>query len=663
MKRVGFKFAILVGCLALVVYILPAGRQEYLRSEGELLLAQQIVEQFAKTLPAQASHTPSIGEVFQGFFVRTPPPPPQSKTAVALDITGGHPNEWTQRLHAPSNIAWVSRQQAEHVLTIRLTIEHAQLIGEARCATHSFVYSNHHRLESSTSLLAPVMAILIALLFRRVVPALLLGALAGCMTLQSYEPFGAVTSFFETYMLGVLTNSFNILIVVFIVSLIGMIGILSRGGGTQGLVNLFAGRTTSRRAARLTASVMGLAVFFDDYSNTVIVGNTMRAVTDRFKIAREKLAYIVDSTAAPVAGLAVVSTWIGYEISLYAGYIGTHSAYATFIESLPFRFYSLFTLALVLLNGLLSRDFGPMLAAERRAATEGKVVRDGAEVPISRQFDKIRVKEDVPLRWYNAAVPVGIVIALILGGLWLTGGGFLALQQEGIGALEPGRLVHHFGGPLYNGYVLAGAALIGSGVAAVLLRFQGILRLRESAAVWISGFRSFVLVLTILILAWSMASVCEATGTARYLGSALGQPPKLVVPAAIFLIGAAVSFSTGTSWGTMAILMPTTLPFVAGFDDWPLTVVCLGAVLEGSIFGDHCSPISDTTVLSSISSGCDHLDHVRTQIPYALTSALVALGCGYILTMLQVPWWVCLALGLTVLYGVLMFVGRPIRTR
>ena len=523
------------------------------------------------------------------------------------------------------------------------------------------------KLAGWTALLPPVVAILLALVIRQIIPALFIAVWLGATMHNGVDPFSGLWFALRDYLWGNLTDSFNGLIFLFTFSLVGMVGVVTRMGGTHGLVEAIAKTATTRRSTLLATAGMGIAVFFDDYANTVVVGTTMRELTDRMKISREKLAYLVDSTAAPIAGIAVISTWIGYEVEQFdrvADFVGMEvGGYALFFQVLPYRFYCLFTLVTVGLICWLGRDYGPMLAAERRAAT-GETLRKGSRLLVSKAIAHIRPAEGVDLRWYNAVIPVGLVVAGTFGGmLWMGAQSSLFPDTRSFSLLSFTDWKDAFigvgefdnGGP----QVLAGAAVSGSVIAVLMAVGQRLIPLKEALSAWLGGARIMVLANTVLLMAWAIRSVCGDVGTSLYLTAALyGVVSAVALPLLVFLLAAVVAFSTGTSWGTMGILLPTVGPMAFAFGDPMILILCLGAVLDGAIFGDHCSPLSDTTVLSSISSAVDHVDHVRTQIPYALTSMVAAGLCGYLLCAAGGPVWAAYLLGVTMIAGTIMLVGR-----
>ena len=526
------------------------------------------------------------------------------------------------------------------------------------------------------TLLPPLVAILLALLFRHVVPALLAGVWIGAWIFFGNPFFGALRTI-DHYIIDALADRDHVSIVVFSMLLGGMVGLVSRSGGTLGLVDALRPYATSSRRGQLVTWLLGILIFFDDYANSLLVGNTMRPVTDRLRISREKLAYIVDSTAAPVAAIALVSTWIGYEVSLIGDSleaVGSDlQAYGVFLQSIPFNFYPILALVFGLLVASTLRDFGPMLSAERRAR-RGQLLADKA-VPLA-EFDSeaLQPPKDKPRRWYNAVVPVLVVLTVTFAGLWFTGRAALAEAADPLaGAPLLGSGFEGLGQVFGAGdsfKALLWGSLAGCIVALLMATLQRILTVSAALQAWTNGVRSMLPAFVILALAWSIADVCTDLHTSGFMVAALSDHlPPGILPAIVFLLAALTAFATGTSWGTMGILIPLAVPTAygvaraAGFDADAAHTILLGtvsSVLAGAIFGDHCSPISDTTVLSSMSSACDHVDHVRTQLPYAILVAAVAIVLGYIPGGLGVPPWICLLAAAAALVGLLRLLGRPV---
>ena len=527
------------------------------------------------------------------------------------------------------------------------------------------------------SLFPPLAAILGATLSGRLILGLSLAILSGGFlstlgTLPAAQvPFAAVQRAIVDYLWTPLAGSFQLYILAFTAALIGMVRVTSLSGGNRGIADLLASRAAGARSTRLAAFLMGLAIFFDDYANTIVVGTSLRPIADRFRVSREKLAYIVDSTAAPIAGVALISTWIGYEVSLFEDLMHDLrtglSGYQLFFSALPVRFYCLFTLSFVALSSWFQRDYGPMLRAERRAQATGQVLRPGSVPMTGGRNREVHPAEGIAPAWWTAALPVATVIAAVILGMAID-----TLENPGVTAIRLRETV--FSAAYWTACfsnadtarVLFYASLLGSGLAVLLAVTRrnlqtGALAIGplEALGTWVRGITGVYYAIAILILAWAIKEVCTDAGTSTYLTAALS--PLLspgLLPVLIFGLASLVAFSIGTSWTTMAILIPTVVPLAHALGGLPLTVLAAAAVLDGAIFGDHCSPISDTTVMSSIASSCDHLDHVKTQLPYALTTMGVAALLGYLGTALLYPHWVGLGLGLGAILGILFTFGK-----
>ena len=529
------------------------------------------------------------------------------------------------------------------------------------------------------SILPPLLAIALALIFREVVVSLFAGIWLGALFVAGLNPIAATLRTIDSFVAPALAHPDHAAIVIFSLMLGGMVGLMARSGGTQGIVEAVAPLATNRRRGQLATFLAGLGIFFDDYANTLIVGNTLRPITDRLRISREKLSYLVDSTAAPVAAIIFVSTWAGYEMSLIAdglhaaagqvvsfdpalaGQLESASPFTVFLHTIPYLFYPILALCMVFLVAWTQRDIGPMLSAERRAAQGRGLHRPGAMLLVDTSAEMMEAKEGAPHRWVNAAFPVLTVVVVVLLGLYLDG-------RASLGG--PGSLTDILGAA--NAFhALLWGSLAGCLMALLLTVGQRILAIEEAIQAWAGGLRAMVLAVVILVLAWSLGAVTAAVGTAQYISHILetaGFPLRLL-PVSVFAAAAVISFSTGTSWATMAILIPLVIPLAVtlggGFDfeaggHYTVLLGTVSSVLAGAIFGDHCSPISDTTVLSSMASASDHVDHVRTQLPYALLVAVVGMALGDIPTAYGMPWIISYALGIAALFLVLRLAGTPI---
>jgi len=502
------------------------------------------------------------------------------------------------------------------------------------------------------------LAIGLAFLTRQIYLSLFSGALAGAILLSEGNPITAFLALFEKHLLPALADKWNISVLVFTLLMGGLVGLLNAGGGLQALAAKFLGHTATKRRAGLGVFGLGLAIFIDGLANAMLVGKSMRPVTDRAGMSREKLAFIVDSTSSPIAGLSLISTWVAYELSvIQQGFANAGqpevAAFPLLVESLPYRFYNLFLLLIVFLVIWLGRDLGPMRSAERRA---GK-----GDIPVAQEFP-------IPsLGDRNVALPGASVWPTILSLVVLVFGVFCALYFQGGGTIPTfsfQTMIEAFGkadAALVFVWVTAATALL----AMVLHRFTAAgSGPAEAVKPFFDGMNQMFLPALILVFAWMLNSVIKELGAAQYLVTLLGDAMNPAwLPALTFLLGSVISFSTGTSWGTMAILMPLVIPVAVALGGNPdsvnVLVPTIGAVLAGAVFGDHCSPISDTTIVSAVSSDCEPMAHVRTQLPYALLGAGLAVVLGYLPAGFGVsPWWLLLAGG-AACWAVIRYAAKP----
>jgi Na+/H+ antiporter NhaC len=531
------------------------------------------------------------------------------------------------------------------------------------------------------ALLPPLVAIVLALTTGRALLSLGIGAFLGAMLVGIQESAmvpqpASATSFLNpiagAYRFVVdylwrrsIGDHFRLEIVGFVSALMAAVGVIIRGGGMAGMVDVVVRRARTVVHTRLAAVVMGILVFFDDYISCIVVGNTMRPLTDRRRISSEKLSFIVDSTAAPVAGIALLSTWIAFMISNYAPQLKavgvTVDPYEIFLRAMPYRFYCLFLLFFLFASTLLRRDFGAMLAAERRAGTTGKVIRDGGTPLVGSKAIGMEEKPGVERRSLYGFLPLVVLIVVTIGQMIRIGLShvegpvdltLLSDLRRTLAATESAKALFH--------------GSLAAWIAASLLMLGGrILSLREVLGASLRAASGVTIALAILFLAWAISGVTSDLGTAHVLVALFqnAMPPALL-PTLLFLIACAISFATGTSWGTMAILLPNTvvLAYTLGAHfsggQLGLAILAIAAVFEGAIFGDHASPVSDTTILASLSTGADLMDHVHTQMPYALLIMLVSLGAYVPVSMFGVHPAVVLLLGALVIVGFLLWRGR-----
>jgi len=492
-------------------------------------------------------------------------------------------------------------------------------------------------------LLPPILAIALSIATGEVVPALFAGIWVGALMISSYNPLEATVKLIDWYIYNA-TDSWNAAILLYDFVLGAFMGLLYASGSVYSFAQALSSRIRSARGAGLAASLLGVAVFFDDYGNTVIVGNSIRPLADRLRVSRELLSYIVDSTAAPIAGIALVSSWIGYEVSLIKDSIDTlnqqfesglitaaptYEAYVMWLNAVPYHFYSILAIILVFIVVLTRRHYGPMLRAEYRSVTEGKVLRDGATplMPTEELFGTEPKASKRVSGWLFGIAMITLVITTLIS-LWATGA----------------EDIHKFWETPFNEALMnadTAKALLWAGMATYFITFAWLLlgramSFKEVMRYTIRGMYLMVLPNAILLHAWCIKSATDAVGTADYVihGAVVVGLSALLVPLIIYLVSMFISFTTGTSWGTFGVMMPIAVPMawqlaILQYPDnvgmaYLITFASIGAVFGGGIFGDHCSPISDTTIMSSMFSAADHIDHVSTQLPYAVLAGFTS---------------------------------------
>jgi len=535
------------------------------------------------------------------------------------------------------------------------------------------------RVGNQWALLPPLLAILLAFLTRNTLGSLFLGVLlGGFMLVPKGAPFVEAFHilFVEIIWRDILLDSFHFWILGFVLLLSATVAVVTRMGGIEGMVKALTRFAKTRRSAQGVAYSLGLSIFFDDYANSIIVGNSTGPLMDKLKVGRAKLAYIVDSTAAPMAGLAALSTWVAFQVSTFAPQlpaigIPAEAGYGLFLESIPFRFYCVFALIMVGLTIWMKREFGPMLRAETRAChgLEERLFESD-----HRSWGHVERAPWTLPRWENGVIPIAVMILVTSWRIYQLGAeaalsGENATSETTLSAVAAGGfswlrvvLAHSDASrAIFDG------SLASLSVAALLALGRRQLPLGDLAKTTARGSLNLVKDgVLILILAWTIGNVCERLDTAGHLVviSADLLPPTWL-PIVLFLTACFVAFATGSSWTTMSILQPNVVVLADRMGEASLIgsegmlLMCIGAVLEGAIFGDHCSPISDTTILSSASSRCDLMTHVRTQAPYALVCAGVALAIGYVPTsFFGFSPFLSMGIGLLALILILQIFGR-----
>ncbi|MBS4240746.1 Na+/H+ antiporter NhaC family protein [Campylobacter vulpis] len=545
------------------------------------------------------------------------------------------------------------------------------------------------------TLLPPFIAIILAFITKDVILSLFMGVLSGTFLLSLasniffvdtialiniYDTLVESFSKIISYVLKSTSDPVNAGIILQILCIGGLVALITKMGGAKAIALKFAKRAKTAVSAQLNTWFIGLLIFFDDYANLLIVGPIMRPLADKFKISREKFAFIIDSTAAPVAGIAIISTWIGLEVSLiknaYASIgIDNISAFGIFVETIPYRFYNIFMLFFVVLTAIMGREFGSMYAAQIRAKTTGQIapVSKSAALDTAELEDQfLAPKEGIEIRAFDAIVPVMTLIILAIVGFYFNG--FSVLEGEELANARANPLsfetLRSAFGSADSSIVLFQAALFAAIVAIFIGVRRRIFNIKEAIETWIYGWKTMIFTIVLLLLAWSLSSIVKDLGTSTFITHLLADKlPEFILPATIFAFASLISFAIGTSYGTMGVLMPLAVPLafeiakLNGLEGEALhhyMVLNISCVLTGAIFGNHCSPISDNVILSSMSAKCDHMEHVRTQIPYALFICAISLFTGYIPVALGLSVWLVLPLNFILITLLLRIIGKKV---
>ena len=547
----------------------------------------------------------------------------------------------------------------------------------------TFVFASEFELTVSNAeefgiftLIPPIVAILLAFITKNVVISLFIGVLSGgfILNLTGFNVFGALTQAFLDFInraLNSLSDPWNAGIVMQVLVIGGVINLVAKMGGAKAIAEALAKKAKTAKSAQLITWFLGICVFFDDYANSLIVGPIMRPVTDKMKISRERLAFIIDATAAPIAGLAIISTWIGLEVSLISeGFesIGVEaSGFGVFLQTIPYRFYNILILAFIVITIITLREFGPMRKAEISARKLKDLTNEEIAVT-SSHMDELEPKEGVKLSIWNAIVPIGALIISAIVAFYYSGyssimaGDDIAIKAIVTNSPLSFKAILEVFAASDASIALLQSAIFSTVVAIVMAVWKKIFTISEAIEVWIDGMKGLIITGVILILAWSLGSVIKELGAAEYLVEALnGAIPAFLLPSLIFILGAIISFSTGSAYGTMSILMPLAIPLAYKINpEMSFVIVSTSAVLTGAIFGDHCSPISDTTILSSMGAGCSHIDHVKTQMWYALFVAAITILFGYIPAGFGLPIYIVLPMSCVALFIGVMIFGKKV---
>lgn len=453
------------------------------------------------------------------------------------------------------------------------------------------------------ALLPPVVAIALALITKEVYSSLFVGILMGGMLYSGYDFEGTVLHVFQGGIVSVLSSASNIGILVFLVILGAMVALMNKAGGSAAFGRWAAKHIKSRVGAQLATVALGVLIFIDDYFNCLTVGSVMRPVTDKHKVSRVKLAYLIDATAAPVCIIAPISSWA----AAVASYVEEGNGLSVFIQAIPFNFYAILTIVMMVGMALMKLEFGSMAKFEHNAETKGDLW--GGKNPYVGTEDEENGKGIV----MDLVLPVAVLILSCVIGMIYSGGFF-----------EGASFVEAFSNSDASLGLMLGSAFA---LAFTILYYclRKVMTFRETMGCIPEGFRAMVPAILILTFAWSLNTMTGSLGAKEFVAGIVKSSAggfQSFLPAVVFIIGCFLAFATGTSWGTFGILIPITLSVFPLTN--PLGVVCVSACMAGAVCGDHCSPISDTTIMASAGAQCDHVDHVSTQLPYAVAAAAVS---------------------------------------
>jgi len=491
------------------------------------------------------------------------------------------------------------------------------------------------------SLLPPVIAIVLALITKEVYSSLFIGIVCGGLLYSGFSFSGTLTHVLQDGIIASLADPYNVGILVFLVVLGAMVMLMDRAGGSAAFGRWASSRIKTKFGAQMATMVLGILIFIDDYFNCLTVGSVMRPVTDKQKVSRAKLAYLIDATAAPICIIAPVSSWA----AAVSGFVEGANGLELFIRAIPYNFYAFLSIVMIITISKMNFDYGPMVLSDRVEAkgeniTEKNIPLSGTANPNPPVSPNGKV--------IHLVLPIVVLIVCSVLGLIYSGGFF-----EGVGFVDAFSAADASVG-------LSIGSLIALIITIIFYLCTKVLSFKDCMSSIPEGFKSMVPAILILTFAWSLKAMTDSLGAREYVAgivAGFADKPAIMalLPAIVFIIGALLAFSTGTSWGTFGVLIPIVVNVFGGNLSNELMIIAISACMAGAVCGDHCSPISDTTIMASAGAECDHIEHVSTQLPYALTVAGVSVFC-YILAGFIKNWFVCLPLSIAIMVGVLVVI-------
>ncbi len=496
------------------------------------------------------------------------------------------------------------------------------------------------------SLLPALIAIALALITKEVYSSLFIGILVGGMLYSNFSFTGTIEHVFTEGMIAQLSDSWNVGILIFLVVLGTMVMLMNRAGGSAAFGKWAVAHVKTKAGAQVSTIILGMLIFIDDYFNCLTVGSVMRPVTDKHKISREKLAYLIDATAAPVCIIAPISSWA----AAVTGFVDGVNGLTLFVRAIPYNFYALLTIVMMFGLAFMKFDYGAMKKTEEHSQVKDFKNAFGDSEGLLGAVDQPHPPTSVKGRVIHLIFPIASLIVCCVIGMIYTGGFFSGES-----------FVDAFSGSDASVGLVYGsvAALILTVIFFMATRVLGFIECMNSIP---EGFKSMVPAILVLTLAWTLKSMTDSLGAANYVAGifenfADGSAVMSFIPAVVFIIGAFLAFATGTSWGTFGILIPIVVNVFGSNMGNELMIISISACMAGAVCGDHCSPISDTTIMASAGAQCDHIKHVSTQLPYAMTAAAVSF-VAYIISGFIRNWLICLPLGIVIMLGTLLVIKQ-----
>ena len=489
------------------------------------------------------------------------------------------------------------------------------------------------------ALVPPVVAIGLALITKEVYSSLFIGVLMGGILYSGFSFEGTITHIFEDGMISVLSDSYNVGILIFLVILGAMVCLMNRAGGSAAFGQFAADHIKGRVGAELATILLGCLIFIDDYFNCLTVGSVMRPVTDKFKVSRAKLAYLIDATAAPICIIAPISSWA----AAVTGFVEGEDGFSIFVRAIPYNFYAILTIVMMIGMVLLRTEFGSMKFHEKNALKGDLYTTPGRPYDTEKQ-PEVSIRGTV----LDLLIPIISLIICCMVGMLYTGGFFSG--EDFVTAFSQSDA----------SLGLTMGSFFGLLITIGLYQVRRVLKFSECMACIPEGFKSMVPAIMILSFAWTLKAMTDSLGADVYVATVVASSARSFLnflPAIIFVVGCFLAFATGTSWGTFGILIPIV---VAVFENSnpDLMIISISACMAGAVCGDHCSPISDTTIMASAGAQCEHVNHVTTQLPYAVTAAVVSF-VSYIIAGFVQSAWIALPIAIALMVAT-MFVIRAV---